>query len=180
MFKKLFSPLVDGISAALAMSGLFGLLHMCGLLDDRVSAAWATGSLGASMVLFISCPESKLTTPRAAILGNVGSAWIGMGCAWCFDGSPRLAAIAAVTLACVFMASADVRHPPGGATALLAVVGGEPIARMGWLYPMCPIFLGTCWLLLIASLRRHVSRSLERGSETISSNGRHPFKRTHR
>ena len=64
MFKKLFSPLVDGISAALAMSGLFGLLHMCGLLDDRVSAAWATGSLGASMVLFISCPESKLTTPR--------------------------------------------------------------------------------------------------------------------
>ena len=78
---------------------------------------------------------------------------------------PAHARHAAVTLACVFMASADVRHPPGGATALLAVVGGEPIARMGWLYPMCPIFLGTCWLLLIASLRRHVSRSLERGSD---------------
>lgn len=74
MFKKLFSPLVDGISAALAMSGLFGLLHMCGLLDDRVSAAWATGSLGASMVLFISCPESKLTTPR----GDFGKRWLGL------------------------------------------------------------------------------------------------------
>ena len=167
MLKISVTPLVDGIAAALAMSGLFGLLHVCGILDDRVSTAWATGSLGASLVLFISCPESKLTTPRAAIVGNVGSAWIGMGCAAMFDGSPMLAAIAAVTLACVFMALADARHPPGGATALLAVVGGEPIARMGWLYPMCPILLGTCWLLLVARFQRGLSRALARERGTI-------------
>jgi len=44
-------------------------------------------------------------------------------------------------------------HPPGGASAILAVIGGAVVHDLGWLYPFYPIALGTCWLLALARVR---------------------------
>ena len=44
-------------------------------------------------------------------------------------------------------------HPPGGATALIAVTGGEHIRQLGFWYAVVPclagaaLMLGTAWLL---------------------------------
>ena len=41
-------------------------------------------------------------------------------------------------------------HPPGGATALIAVIGSERIHELGWLYVLVPATLGPLILLLVA------------------------------
>jgi CBS-domain-containing membrane protein len=47
-------------------------------------------------------------------------------------------------------------HPPGGATALIAVVGGEQIHRLGLLYILAPVGLGALLLLLVALLVNNI------------------------
>jgi CBS-domain-containing membrane protein len=43
-------------------------------------------------------------------------------------------------------------HPPGGATALIAVVGSEQIHRLGFVYVLAPVGLGALLLLLVGLL----------------------------
>jgi CBS-domain-containing membrane protein len=51
-------------------------------------------------------------------------------------------------------------HPPGGATALIAVIGPEAVHRMGWGY-VFPVLIGALLLLLVAVISNNL---LERGS----------------
>ncbi|KAJ3278385.1 hypothetical protein HK104_002385 [Borealophlyctis nickersoniae] len=43
-------------------------------------------------------------------------------------------------------------HPPGGASALAAVLGPDPVWHLGYYYVLCPVALGACLLLFIAVL----------------------------
>ncbi len=43
-------------------------------------------------------------------------------------------------------------HPPGGATALFAVIGGESIHDLGYQYVLTPVLLNAVVLVLIAFL----------------------------
>ena len=98
----------------------------------------------------------------SALIGNVGSAAIGVGCQKCFSAYPELAFAAAIVLAVGFMSLVKAWHPPGGATAAIAVIGGKEIHDLGFMfaiyaiypiYPIYPIFLGTAWLLIVAAIR---------------------------
>lgn len=46
-------------------------------------------------------------------------------------------------------------HPPGGATALIAVTGGEKIKALGFLYVLFPAGAGA--LLLVALIINNIS-----------------------
>ena len=46
-------------------------------------------------------------------------------------------------------------HPPGGATALIAVIGGPAIHELGYLYVLSPVLLGTVIMLIVARIVRH-------------------------
>jgi len=73
-----------------------------------------------------------------------------------------LASGLAVGLAIFAMHQLNCLHPPGGAAALVAVIGGEQIHSLGYLYVLVPVGLnvlilgGTVWLtrLLLAQTRQ--------------------------
>ncbi|WP_363322540.1 HPP family protein [uncultured Desulfovibrio sp.] len=48
-------------------------------------------------------------------------------------------------------------HPPGGATALIAVTGGEGIRQLGYLYAFVPCLTGACLMLGIALVVNNLS-----------------------
>lgn len=110
------------------------------------------GSLGASAVLVYGAPRSPLAQPRNLVGGHMLSALIGV-LAWQLLGTiPWLAAAFAVATAIAAMHLTRTLHPPGGATALIAVIGSERIHAAGFWYVLLPATVGPLILLLVAVL----------------------------
>ncbi len=107
------------------------------------------GSMGASAVLVYGAPRSPLAQPRNLVGGHVISALVGVACQQLLGPVPELAAPLAVATAIALMQITKTLHPPGGATALIAVVGGEQIHRLGLLYVLAPVGLGALLLLFV-------------------------------
>jgi CBS domain-containing membrane protein len=102
---------------------LTGALSHWGLGVSSASLPWLIAPLGASAVLVFATPASPLAQPWSVVGGNTLSALVGIGCArWVAP--PELAAALAVGLAIGLMLTLRCLHPPGGASALLMVMGG--------------------------------------------------------
>ncbi|MBF0161789.1 MAG: HPP family protein [Magnetococcales bacterium] len=111
------------------------------------------GSFGASAVLVYGAPGGPLAQPRNLIGGHIISALVGVGMfQWLGEGLPWLAAAAAVATAIACMHITKTLHPPGGATALIAVIGSPQIHQLGFFYVLVPAGLGALSLLLVALL----------------------------
>jgi len=91
------------------------------------------GSMGAAAVLLFTVPHGRLSQPWNLLAGNLISAVIGVAVAQAVA-DPRIAAPLAVGLAIGAMYLCRCMHPPGGATALIAVIGGSDIASLGYAY----------------------------------------------
>jgi len=112
--------------------------------------AWLmVGSMGASAVLLFAVPHGQLSQPWAATGGQLISAAVGVTCAQWIP-VPVLAAAAAVSLAVLTMHYARCIHPPGGATALIAVIGGPSIHALGYRYVIEPVMINALTILVIA------------------------------
>jgi CBS domain-containing membrane protein len=107
------------------------------------------GSMGASAVLLFAVPHGQLSQPWAASGGQLISAFVGVTCAHWIH-SPVLAAAAAVSLAVLAMHYARCVHPPGGATALIAVIGGPDIHALGYGFIWKPVTLNALTILAMA------------------------------
>jgi CBS-domain-containing membrane protein len=70
-----------------------------------------------------------------------------------------VAATIGVSLAIVAMLLTKTVHPPAGATALIAIIGGEKIQKLGFLYVLVPIALGAVILVLVAMLVNNLSEN---------------------
>lgn len=110
------------------------------------------GSLGASAVLVYGAPRSPLAQPRNLVGGHVISATVGVLCYQLIPPLPGLAEATAVATAIALMHLTRTLHPPGGATALIAVIGSEPLHALGWLYVLVPAGLGALILLVVGLL----------------------------
>ena len=117
------------------------------------------GSFGASAVLVYGAIKSPLAQPRNLIGGHVFSGLAGVACYQLFGNAVWLAAAMAVSLAIVVMLVTKTLHPPGGATALIAVIGGTKIHNLGFLYAFIPAGTGAIVLLIIALLVNNLSKS---------------------
>jgi CBS-domain-containing membrane protein len=106
-------------------------------------------SLGAAAVIVFVAPHSQFAQPWALLAGNVLSALTGVLCQRLVP-EPTLAAAVAVAAAIAVMHLARCLHPPGGATALAAVIGGPAIHELGFSYALFPVGLN-CLLLAIAA-----------------------------
>ena len=106
-------------------------------------------SMGASAVLVFAVPHGKLSRPWALFGGHIVSAFIGVAC---YQLIPELflAAGLAVGLAIGAMHLLNCIHPPGGATALAAVIGGSAINSLGFEYILIPVLLNTVIIFSIA------------------------------
>ena len=111
--------------------------------------SFLVGSFGASAVLIYGVVNSPLAQPRSLIGGHVISAFLGVTVNYLVP-VPWLAAALAVSTSIVLMQVTKTLHPPGGATALIAVIGSEDIKRLGYLYVLSPILVGVVILLLVA------------------------------
>ena len=126
------------------------------------------GSFGASAVLVYGAPNAELSQPRNLIGGHVLSAIIGVSVAQIqisthvFDDYIYLTSSLAVALSIICMHYTRTLHPPGGATALIAVLGGEQIQRLGWVYVFCPVGLGAIAMMLIGLIVNNISRNPKR------------------
>ena len=108
-------------------------------------------SMGASVVLLFAVPHSALGQLWNVIGGHLISAAIGVAC-YQWLPSNGIAAGASVGLAIGAMYYTRCIHPPGGATALAAVIGGQNIHALGYQYILTPIAINTATILLVALL----------------------------
>lgn len=128
--------------------GLLGVLHQ--YLFEPKDMMLILGSFGASAVLIYGAITSPLAQPRHLVGGHIISAIIGVTMYYVLGGIPWLAAACAVSLSVVAMQWSKTLHPPGGATALIAVIGSERIHAMGYFYVFLPVASGALLMLLIA------------------------------
>ena len=65
----------------------------------------------------------------------------------------------AVSVAIAIMHLTRTLHPPGGATALIAVIGGDSVHQLGYLYVLVPAALGAGVMLIIALLVNNIPKT---------------------
>jgi len=116
------------------------------------------GSFGASAVLIYGAIRSPLAQPRNLMGGHVFSAIIGVAAYNLMDAHVWLAAPIAVATAIAVMHATKTLHPPGGATALIAVIGGEKIHNLGYLYAIIPTGVGAFIMLVVALLVNNIPK----------------------
>ena len=107
------------------------------------------GSFGASAVLLYGAPRAPFSQPRNLLGGHLLSALVGVACFKFLPDIQVLQAAAAVATAIALMLLTQTVHPPGGATALIAVIGSETVHGMGWGY-LFPVLMGATALMLVA------------------------------
>jgi CBS-domain-containing membrane protein len=133
----------------------------CGFLSARFfepkDMTLIVASFGASAVLVYGAVKSPLAQPRNLIGGHVLSALIRV-VVYNLLGGTWVGAAVAVSLAVAAMLLTRTLHPPGGATALLAVIGSKQIHDLGYLYAILPIGLGALVLLVVALGVNNLSR----------------------
>jgi CBS-domain-containing membrane protein len=140
------------ISAAGGLIGLLAVLWSSHLWIDGHGGMLAIASMGASAVLLFAAPHGAMSQPWPVLGGHLVSALIGVTCARWLGSEPMLAASLAVALSIAAMYSLRCLHPPGGATALFAVLGGETVHALGYGYLFSPVLLNIVVLVTVAVL----------------------------
>jgi CBS-domain-containing membrane protein len=149
-----FSPvshterLISGLGGFLA---ILLILVISSRFVDGTDAALIVASMGASAVLLFAAPHGALGQPWNVLGGHLVSAVIGVSCALYIPGM-ALAAATSVGLAIGAMHYLRCIHPPGGATALAAVVGGASIQALGYQYILTPVLINIAVILTVAVL----------------------------
>ncbi len=137
-----------------ALGGFVGILLVYWIsarVLDLHGVTLVVGSMAASVVLLFAVPHGGLSQPWAVVGGHLLSAAVGVSCAsWLAD--PLLAAALAVALAIGVMHYLHCMHPPGGATALAAVVGGPQLQGLGYGFLLEPVLVNVVVILTVAVL----------------------------
>ncbi|WP_206997233.1 HPP family protein [Trinickia mobilis] len=105
--------------------------------------------MGASTVLLFGASDSPLAQPWSIIGGNLVSATVGVACAQWIAG-PVAAASVSIALAICGMFLCRCVHPPSGAVALTAVLGGPAVHALGFRFVAAPIAFQSATLLSLA------------------------------
>ena len=133
------------------------LLHY--KLLDQQGLMLLLGSFGASAVLIYGAVRSPLAQPRNLLGGHILSAVIGVTAFQWLGNNPWLAAAVAVSTSIALMHLTSTLHPPGGATALIAVIGGQSVHKLGYLYVVMPVALGACIMLVVALVVNNIPKT---------------------
>lgn len=130
------------------------------------------GSFGASCVLVYGVIQSPLAQPRNLIGGHLVSAFIGVTIQKLIPEVLWIAAPLAVSLSIVFMQITKTLHPPGGATALIAVTASPEMKNLGYLYVISPVLSGALILLITALIFNNLTKKRSYPNKKIIFNFR--------
>ena len=141
-----------------ALSGILltGLVTRA-LLGVNAPLPLLVAPMGASAVLLFALPASPLVQPWSIIGGNLISAALGVTCALWID-DPIWAAALAIATSIAAMLALRCLHPPSGAVALTAVLGGPIIRAQGYHFLINPIAINSLLLLGVALLFNNLTR----------------------
>jgi CBS domain-containing membrane protein len=142
---------IDRFEKMRACTGaLFGLIltGVCTafFFPDARNAILLIAPMGASAVLLFAVPASPLAQPWSIIGGNLIASLVGVSCAKLI-GEPLIAAPVAGAAAIGAMFMLRCLHPPSGAVALTAVLGGPAVHAMGYGFVLAPVMLNSVLLL---------------------------------
>lgn len=132
--------------------GVLSILFIVAISQNALhltGSSMLIASMGASAVLLFAVPHGQLSQPWPVFAGHVFSAVIGVTCANLIPYTP-LAAACAVGLSIGMMHQFKCIHPPGGATALTAVIGGSSVHNLGYGFVWSPVALNVLVILAVA------------------------------
>jgi len=156
-------PRVSNTEIFWSWTGAFLGIALVALMDHFYFAGHdeklLIGSFGASAVLIYGAVRSPLAQPRNLLGGHVISALVGVICWKLFYQYPWLAQALAVSTAIALMHATRTLHPPGGATALIAVIGSPEVHKLGFMYVLMPATIGPLILLAVALLVNNIPQS---------------------
>lgn len=144
------------ISAFIGISAVAWVDHF---FFEGTDLSLMIGSFGASAVLVYGAVRSPLAQPRNLVGGHILSAIVGVVCWKLLHPYPWLAEAIAVASAIALMHVTRTLHPPGGATALIAVIGSAGVHNLGFMYVLIPATLGPLVLLVVALLVNNIPKS---------------------
>ena len=139
--------IISGLGAFIAIA----LIYVVSSAIVGKDAYLIVASMGAASVLLFAVPHGMLSQPWPLLGGNLISAVVGVFCAMMIP-DLVLASAAAVGIAITAMYYLKCLHPPGGATALVAVVGGEAVHNLGFWYVLTPVLINVMVMFFVAFL----------------------------
>jgi CBS domain-containing membrane protein len=145
---------VAGAERAVTILGSLIAMAIVFAISDRMpggSHVLIVASTGASAILIFAVPHGRLSQPWPVLFGHFICAIIGVSCAQWLGTGPFSAAVA-VSLCMGAMSIGRCVHPPAGATALTAVLGGSVIADLGYSYVLTPVLVNMLTLVVAAVL----------------------------
>lgn len=149
---NLVSHLEKSISALGGLIGILTVLSISQYFIGHQEIPLIVASIGASTILLFAVPHGALSQPWPVLGGHFFSALIGVTCAQWFPHHLFISAGLAIALATIAMYYFRCIHPPGGATALTAVMGGPTIQSLGYQFIFTPVLLNVLVILLTAML----------------------------
>lgn len=143
------------------LGAFFGIGLIAFLQSQQISEienVFLIGSFGASSVLIYGAVNSPLAQPRNLIGGHVLSALVGVTVFKFLPEILWLNASIAVASSIVVMQITKIMHPPGGATALIAVLPAQKIQELGYWYALSPVLSGAVILLVVALIFNNIPK----------------------
>lgn len=137
--------------------GIIAFLQSQYLLEQE--NVFLIGSFGASSVLIYGAIQSPLAQPRNLVGGHVISALVGVTVYQFVPDVLWLSAPLAVAFSIVLMQYTKTLHPPGGATALIAVTSPGKIADLGYWYVLSPVLSGCIILFVVALFFNNITKN---------------------
>jgi len=131
--------------------GSFAGIGLVGFLAEHYGLPLLLPSFGASAALLYAACHVPMAQPRNVIGGHTLSALVGVT-VYQISGNAWWAITLGVTLAILVMALTHTLHPPGGATAFVAVY-----TEQGFGFILSPVALGVVCLVIIAMLVNNLS-----------------------
>jgi len=133
--------------------GAFFSTLLATFFSDTVLSAEGThlilASTGATAILVFGMPHVPASQPWNIVGGHLVSAFVGVSC-YLLIPVDIIAASATIPLAMLAMHHLRCMHPPGGATAITAVIGGASVHHLGYAFMIVPVFFNAIIVLSIA------------------------------
>lgn len=138
-----------------AFIGMFTVAWISHKAGGDAGLLFMAASMGSAAVLLFASPHAPQSQPWALIGGHIVSAFIGVLCVQLFN-DVVLAASTAVAFSVLAMFILRCMHPPGGAAALAAVVGGPEITGLGYWYILSPVAMNVLVVLVMALIINNI------------------------
>ncbi len=137
--------LVSGAGAFLAILAIFELTWT--VQESLAQRMLLMAPMAASAVLVFATPHGALSQPWNVIVGHTFAAFIGVVAHRTLS-DPALAAASATGIAILVMRYTASLHPPAGATAAIAAVGGPAVDALGFWFVLFPVAANATLLVL--------------------------------